>query len=72
MSDQPGGKQMAGFLLKKGNYLCELAETHSKAAEYDKAKGLYLQAASWFKKAGATDKMNEAIQKAKDEEAKKQ
>ena len=72
MSDQPGGKQMSSFLNKKGAYLCELAVTHSIGSEHEKAKALYIQAASWFKKAGSTDKMNEAIQMAKEEEAKMQ
>lgn len=67
MSDnEHGGKQMSTFLIKKGDYLCTLAATHFQGMEYEKAKNLYLQAAGWYKKGGATEQMNEAIQKAKD------
>ncbi|MHA1371692.1 MAG: hypothetical protein ACTSWN_02315 [Promethearchaeota archaeon] len=70
MSNEPGGKSMAAFLVKKGDYLCSLAETHSQAAEHKKAKNLYLQAAGWYKKAGINEKMNFALQKAKEEDSK--
>ncbi|MEX2681978.1 MAG: hypothetical protein Q6373_010270 [Candidatus Sigynarchaeota archaeon] len=69
-NDDKGGKQMAAFMIKKGDYLCTLAQTHSQGMEYDKAKALYVQAAGWYKKAGAIDKLNEAITKAKEEEQK--
>lgn len=69
MSDV-GGKQMGAFLIKKGDYLQELALTHSKGAEYEKARDLYMQAASYYKKAGAKDKMKEAMLKAKAEQEK--
>ena len=68
--DDHGGKQMAVFLVKKGDYLCGLALTHSQGMEFEKSKNLYLQAASWYKKGGATDKMNEALKKAKGEDEK--
>jgi len=71
MSDEDhGGKQMSSFLIKKGDYLCTLALTHSQGMEYDKAKSLYMQAAGWYKKAGSADKMKDALQKAKAEDEK--
>ncbi len=70
MSEEHGGKQMSAFLVKKGDYLCTLALTHSQGMEYEKAKSLYMQAAGWYKKAGATDKMNDALKKAKAEDEK--
>jgi hypothetical protein len=69
-NDGKGGKQMVTFMIKKGDYLCTLAQTHSQGMEYEKAKNLYIQAAGWYKKAGATDKLNEIIKKAKEEDAK--
>ena len=68
--DDRGGKQMSTFLIKKGDYLCGLAATHSQGMEHDKAKNFYLQAASWYKKGNATEKMNEALKKAKEEDQK--
>nr|MDO8118259.1 hypothetical protein [Candidatus Sigynarchaeota archaeon] len=65
-----GGSQMGAFLVKKGDYLCDLAVNHSKSSEFEKARDLYLQAAGWYKKAGATDKMTEAMKKAKAEDEK--
>ncbi|MHA1793640.1 MAG: hypothetical protein ACTSVI_13425 [Promethearchaeota archaeon] len=70
MSDEHGGKQMSSFLIKKGDYLCDLATTHSKASEHDKAADLFLKAAGWYKKGGNQEKMKEAIQKAKEEKQK--
>jgi len=61
---------MSAFLVKKGDYLCSLALTHSQGMEYEKSKQFYIQAASWYKKAGATDKMNEAIMNARAEDEK--
>ncbi|MHA1683562.1 MAG: hypothetical protein ACTSUE_21670 [Promethearchaeota archaeon] len=69
VSNDHGGKQMGAFLIKKGDYLCGLAGTHAQSAEHNKAKNLYLQAASWYKKGGATEQMNEAIQKAREQAA---
>ncbi|NMC04683.1 MAG: hypothetical protein GYA24_05695 [Candidatus Lokiarchaeota archaeon] len=68
--DAKGGKQMAAFMVKKGDYLCGLAVTHSQGMEFEKAKALYVQAAGWYKKAGAADKLSEAIKKAKEEDEK--
>ncbi len=68
--DGKGGKQMVTFMIKKGDYLCTLAQTHSQGMEYEKAKSLYVQAAGWYKKAGAADKLSEAVKKAKEEDAK--
>lgn len=69
MSDV-GGKQMGAFMVKKGDYLSELATTHEKSYEYAKAKELLMQAAGWYKKAGATDKLNEALRRAKEQDEK--
>ena len=65
-----GGKQMATFMVKKGDYLCTLAKTHSQGMEYEKAESLYIQAAGWYKKAGAADKLSEAVKRAREEDAK--
>lgn len=69
-NDGKGGKQMAAFMVKKGDYLCTLAQTHSQGMEYEKAKSLYVQAAGWYKKAGEADKLSEAIKRAKEEDEK--
>jgi hypothetical protein len=68
--DEHGGKQMAAFLLKKGDYLCELAKTHERGNEHEKAKELYMQAAGYYKKGGAIDKAKEAVAKANEAAAK--
>ena len=65
-----GGKQMGAFMIKKGDYLVELALTHEKSFEYAKAKELLLQAAGWYKKAGATDKLADAVKRAKEQDEK--
>ncbi|MBD3188246.1 hypothetical protein GF325_15530 [Candidatus Bathyarchaeota archaeon] len=67
MADEKGGKQMAAFLIKKGDYLSGLAVTHAQSAEHEKAKKLYLQAASWYKKAGAEEKKKGAISLAREQ-----
>jgi hypothetical protein len=69
-NDAAGGKQMATFMIKKGDYLCTLAATHSQGMEHEKAKNFYIQAAGWYKKAGAAEKLSEVIKKAREEDVK--
>jgi hypothetical protein len=69
-TEKSGGKQMANFMIRKGDYLCTLAQTHSQGMEYEKAESLYVQAAGWYKKAGAADKYAQAVKRAREEDAK--
>ena len=57
-------EQLIKYAEKKAEYHIELAESHLKSREPEKAKQLFLSAAEWYNKAGLTEKANEVKQRA--------
>ena len=57
-------EQLIEYAERKANYYIELAESHLKSREPEKAKQLLLSAVDWFKKAGLNEKANEVKERA--------
>ena len=57
-------KQLIEYAERKADYYVELAESHLKSREPEKAKRLLLSAAEWYEKANLTEKANEVKERA--------
>ncbi|MHA1298555.1 MAG: hypothetical protein ACTSO9_03830 [Candidatus Helarchaeota archaeon] len=56
--------QLMEYAVRKAEYYIELAESHIKSREPEKAKQLLLSAADWYVKAGLTDKATDVRNRA--------
>lgn len=56
--------QLIEYAERKAYYYVELAESHLKSREPEKAKQLLLSAVIWFRKAGLNEKADEVEERA--------